>query len=294
MRKIIFLLMLLHSGLASQSTVRGRVVDIENEEPIEYATVAIYKGGNLIGATESNSNGFFIYNALEGGIHTVVISQLNHKEESITSILWGKNDDVLNLYVGLALSYDYVSNTHFKDVSGYIKKLPHHYHDSDFDEILFTEEGVLKWNVVPVDLFQNFIKNLDMGIYQRKHNSPQILLNNIQIKEDAEILHQRSIIDGWAYSTEERGKLLVTNGQLCIRIDSIKNQRYTGERKSRHTEEIELNKSRKLKDEPIQWFKNEWGSSIYFREHCFYKLNTQVEDHDDKQPQIQSLCDCYR
>ena len=74
------------SGLSAQTSLAGKVTDEDTAEPIEFATVALYKNGVLVTGTETDDKGNFNFPDIDPGTYDVEASFAGYQPRRITGV----------------------------------------------------------------------------------------------------------------------------------------------------------------------------------------------------------------
>jgi outer membrane receptor protein involved in Fe transport len=87
-KKVAFLLLFLLSVQITFSQISGKVVDQENNLPLEYASVTLHNKINnqLVLGVVTNQNGLFSFEKVKKGIYTITVSFLGYKPQVIEAI----------------------------------------------------------------------------------------------------------------------------------------------------------------------------------------------------------------
>lgn len=81
-------------------TIRGSVVDVETQVPLFAATVAVYADSLLLGATISDSAGYFRIGNIPVGRVAVVVSYMGYRQEIVPDVIVNSTREVV-LQVGM-------------------------------------------------------------------------------------------------------------------------------------------------------------------------------------------------
>lgn len=83
---LMFILLTLN-GLLAQTTIEGKVTDVKTGEPIMFGTVALYRGGVLIGGTETDLDGAYFFSEVQPGTYDMEASLLGYAAQRVTGIV---------------------------------------------------------------------------------------------------------------------------------------------------------------------------------------------------------------
>ena len=99
LKKWLFLLLVLNICQVATAQLKGKVVDNEDNYPLEYASVAIYKTLNnkLVVGTISNKEGFFSISDIKPGNYYLEASFLGYQKNTINSIIINKKGEKKDL-----------------------------------------------------------------------------------------------------------------------------------------------------------------------------------------------------
>ena len=77
-----------------QTSLEGKVIDEETNEPILFGTVALYKNGNLITGTETDLDGNYVFSNIDPGTYDVEVSYIGYQtiRETGVSVFAGKSN----------------------------------------------------------------------------------------------------------------------------------------------------------------------------------------------------------
>lgn len=89
----------LYSFAQSYGEIRGTITD-ESKEPVPFATVKILQGNVLIGGTQTDLEGRFLYKPLNPGTYDMIVLEGGHQTQPVNKIRVVPNDAV---YVNVTL-----------------------------------------------------------------------------------------------------------------------------------------------------------------------------------------------
>jgi iron complex outermembrane recepter protein len=106
--RLLFIIFLVVNQLVF-SQLKGKIVDKNNNIPLEYATVALYKQSprKLITGVITNTNGVFIFDKLKKGTYSIEISFIGYQPNKIENIVFSgdkKDLGILKLSLGNRLN----------------------------------------------------------------------------------------------------------------------------------------------------------------------------------------------
>jgi outer membrane receptor protein involved in Fe transport len=85
--------------VASDTYIKGRVVDSQNSKPVEYATVALYntEDNKVVTGTVTKANGSFKISGLKEGSYYLIISFIGYEEKRIEKVVVTAENKGINL-----------------------------------------------------------------------------------------------------------------------------------------------------------------------------------------------------
>ena len=72
--------------LTAQTALSGKVTDEDTGEPVEFATVALYRNGVLITGTETDAKGNYNFPDIDPGTYDVETSFIGYQSQRITGV----------------------------------------------------------------------------------------------------------------------------------------------------------------------------------------------------------------
>lgn len=104
MKKLLFTWTFLVFGLgivyAQQITISGKLRDSTTQKPVEYATLALLKSGQIVDGITSDIEGVFVFSKVKADIYKLRITLLGYEDRIIDSIsIQDKNFDVGTIYL---------------------------------------------------------------------------------------------------------------------------------------------------------------------------------------------------
>lgn len=126
------LLVILFFGLNlahAQTSLNGKVIDGDSNEPILFGSVALYKDGSLLTGSETDLDGFYNFANIDPGTYDVEVSYIGFKSKRVIGVVvYGGQANNLDVSLGLGsgTNPEEVEVINFK--VPLIKQTDHHHH----------------------------------------------------------------------------------------------------------------------------------------------------------------------
>jgi len=87
-------------ALAQNSNICGKIVTMETQEPIMFASVALYESGVLISGVESDLDGYYCLVDVASGVYSIEVSYIGYATKKVSNIKISEGETA-NINIGL-------------------------------------------------------------------------------------------------------------------------------------------------------------------------------------------------
>ncbi len=98
-QKLLFLVLFLFISNTTLSQISGKIIDDQDDSPLEYATIALYnqEDNSLVSGVITNADGSFLIENIKAGLYYLEASFMGYTSKKIEDISITKRNQILNL-----------------------------------------------------------------------------------------------------------------------------------------------------------------------------------------------------
>ena len=87
-------LLFLSDYISAQSIVSGKIVDTNNEQPIEYASVLVYQAADsaMVNGIVTDALGAFSVGGLQPGAYYITVQFMGYEHVTVSGVTLGRNE----------------------------------------------------------------------------------------------------------------------------------------------------------------------------------------------------------
>ena len=100
MKYLITILLLSPVLISAQTSLQGKITDLNSNSPILFGTVALMKDGNIIKGVETDFDGYYYFSDINPGIYDVEASYVGYtKNRKVAVVIKKDQSNTLNISI---------------------------------------------------------------------------------------------------------------------------------------------------------------------------------------------------